>query len=250
MTNIRRIEQNSDTLSVDGLEQVLLDGNLAKLSSEQRIQYYQRVCSSVGLNPLTQPFEYLTLQGKMVLYARRAATDQLRKIHNVSIRITSREHTNGVYVVTAQASTADGRCDESIGATALEGLKGENLVNAMLKAETKAKRRVTLAICGLSMLDESELDGVRNKIDKPAVQNRTLDDVAAEPEVNTAELIRGLTIDLPQCQTKAALVHWAKELLAIKASAEEKKYAWAEWGVQCAEHELVPAELAKEARAV
>jgi hypothetical protein len=30
-----------------------------------------------------------------------------------------------------------------------------------MKAETKAKRRVTLAICGLSVLDESELDGAR-----------------------------------------------------------------------------------------
>jgi hypothetical protein len=37
-------------------------------------------------------------------------------------------------------------------------LKGEALANAFMKAETKAKRRATLSICGLGILDESELD--------------------------------------------------------------------------------------------
>ena len=31
----------------------------------------------------------------------------------------------------------------------------------MMKAETKAKRRVTLSICGLALLDDSEVDSVR-----------------------------------------------------------------------------------------
>jgi len=31
----------------------------------------------------------------------------------------------------------------------------------MMKAETKAKRRVTLAICGLGFLDESEVDSIK-----------------------------------------------------------------------------------------
>jgi hypothetical protein len=47
---------------------------------KQRTEYYTRLCSSLGLNPLTQPFEYLTLNGKLVLYAKRAGADQLRKI--------------------------------------------------------------------------------------------------------------------------------------------------------------------------
>jgi hypothetical protein len=40
-------------------------------------------------------------------------------------------------------------------------LKGEELVNARLKAVTKAKRRVTLSICGLAFLDESEVETVK-----------------------------------------------------------------------------------------
>src|SRR6202008_2665643 len=38
--------------------------------------------------------------------------------------------------------------------------KGEALGNALMKASTKAKRRATLSICGLGMLDETELETI------------------------------------------------------------------------------------------
>jgi hypothetical protein len=144
-------------VKADVMEQVIAGGDLGNLTVEQRTAYYLRVCESLGLNPATQPFQYIKLNGKLVLYARRDATEQLRKRDEVSVRITGREVQNGVYVVTAQARTSSGREDESIGAVPIEGLKGELLANAMMKAETKAKRRVTLAICGLGFLDESEV---------------------------------------------------------------------------------------------
>jgi hypothetical protein len=54
----------------------------------------------------------------------------------------------------------DGRTDEATGAVSLAGLSGTNLANSLMRAETKAKRRVTLSICGLGWLDESEVDSV------------------------------------------------------------------------------------------
>ena len=62
--------------------------------------------------------------------------------------------------MTAQAEDKTGRCDESTGIVNITGLKGTDLANELMKAETKAKRRVTLSICGLGMLDESEIDDV------------------------------------------------------------------------------------------
>lgn len=147
------------SLSSETVERVLLNGDLSRLSSTEKLNYYSNVCQSLGLNALTQPFAYIKLNGKEVLYAKRDCTDQLRKVHKVSIKITAREMINGVYVVTAQANMGD-RCDESTGAVAVEGLKGETLANAYLKAETKAKRRVTLSLCGLGLLDESEVDSI------------------------------------------------------------------------------------------
>lgn len=142
------------------VEQVLLKGDLRSLSPQQKIGYYNNVCASLGLNPLTQPFAYIVLNGKEMLYAKKDATEQLRKIHNISITIPAREVIEGVYIVTARASMPSGRQDESTGAVAIDGLKGENRANAMLKAETKAKRRVTLSICGLGLLDETEVESI------------------------------------------------------------------------------------------
>lgn len=153
------------------IEQVLVQGDLSKLSSDQRIVYYNGVCDSLGLNKLTRPFEYITLNGKLTLYARRECTEQLRKMYNVSITITAREKIGDVYVVTAKAKMPDGREDESTGAVALGTLKGDMLANAYLKAETKAKRRVTLSICGLGILDESEVDSVTKEDSKAGKLN-------------------------------------------------------------------------------
>ena len=41
-------------------------------------------------------------------------------------------------------------------------LNCDDLANAFMKAETKAKRRVTLSICGLGILDETEIETIKN----------------------------------------------------------------------------------------
>lgn len=143
------------------IENVLINGDLSQLSAVDRVTYYKMVCASVGINPLTRPFEYLRLNGKLVLYATKTCTDQLRAIHSISIKIVARERIGDVYVVTAQA-TKDERCDESTGAVSVASLDGEKLSNAYLKAETKAKRRVTLSLVGLGLLDESEVESIPN----------------------------------------------------------------------------------------
>jgi hypothetical protein len=43
---------------------------------------------------------------------------------------------------------------------ALGTLKGDALANALMKCETKAKRRVTLSLASLGWLDETELDTI------------------------------------------------------------------------------------------
>lgn len=155
-------------VSMEKIETVLIKGDLSVLSEAERLNYYKSVCESVGLNVLTKPFEYITLNGRLTLYATKAATDQLRSIHKISVVITSREKIADVYVVTAKASTPDGRCDESTGVVALGKAFGDALANLYMKAETKAKRRVTLSICGLGMLDETEVESI------PSVQRQSV----------------------------------------------------------------------------
>jgi hypothetical protein len=243
---------NGRTPAPDVIEQVVAAGDLARLSPEARTAYYLRVCESLGLNPLTKPFEYLSLNGKLVLYARRDATDQMRALHGVSIAITGRETTAGVYVVTARATTPDGRSDESIGAVPVDGLRGEALANALMKAETKAKRRVTLAVVGLGWLDETEADAV------PGARRVDVDHdtgeiagppPAALPEPSTVakddrpDLMRarrlyatckrvGLPVEPPAATDTATLVAWAADwdnrlAIHMEQTADPQDAEWA-----------------------
>lgn len=120
---------------MSAIHKVLMQGNLASLSDAQKVSYFEAVCESVGLNPLTAPFEFIKFQGKEVMYAKRNCTDQLRSIHHISVNIKSREVIDGCLVVTAQAVHPTGRVDESVGAVPIEGLKGEARSNAIMKCE-------------------------------------------------------------------------------------------------------------------
>jgi hypothetical protein len=156
-------KRDASAADMAALEQVLVDGDLSRLSAPQRVLYYNRTCESLGLNPLTRPFAYLKLNGALQLYARKDCTDQLRKIYGISIVISAREKVGDCYVVTSRATEKTGRSDESTGAVPMpDKMGGEALANALMKAETKSKRRVTLSICGLGMLDESEIATIRD----------------------------------------------------------------------------------------
>jgi hypothetical protein len=142
------------------LERVMVAGDLSKLSAQDRWEYYKGVCRSMELNPFTQPFAYLTLNGKMTLYALKGATDQLRGKHRISISKPTIDLSDGLAVISVTATDQTGRQDSDLGIVPIEGLKGDAKANAIMKAITKAKRRVTLSMLGLGMLDETEVDTI------------------------------------------------------------------------------------------
>ena len=179
--------QNQDQ-SVSIANQLILQGDLSKLSAGDKVRYYNGYCERMGLDPFTKPFDILRLNGKEVLYCTRSGTQQLNKLHKVSHLITSRD-TNaeaGVYIVTSKASLPDGRCTESIGAVNIAGLKGEMYANAIMKAETKAKRRATLDLLGLGVLDESEAESIPNA---STVALQTMVEALPQMEVEAVEVI-------------------------------------------------------------
>lgn len=157
-------QQNLPARIIDAnlLEKVVIQGDLAKLEPTERLNYYRAVCESLGINPLTKPFDYITLNNRLTLYATKGCTDQIRAKHGISLTITSREFKDesNIYIVTAKATAPDGRTDESTGVVSTKSLVGDFLANALMKAETKAKRRVTLSIVGLGLLDETDISTI------------------------------------------------------------------------------------------
>ena len=195
----------TNPVNASALERVLVAGDLAGLNEAQRIEYYKAVCESLGLNPLTRPFEYLRLNGRLVLYATRAAADQLRAIHGISILDVRIEQKDDLVIVTVRGRTRDGREDVEVGAVSVAGLRGDALANAQMKALTKAKRRLTLSLAGLGWLDETETDSV------PGAQRVSEQQLALAPEVQ---------------ELRQQLAERAKELPADSPLRERAREAW------------------------
>lgn len=216
--------------------QVLARGDLVKMNDEQRLQYYNAVCQSLDLNPLTRPFEFLVLDKKLVLYARKDCTEQLRAKRDITLTIIKREERGELYFVTAKATLPNGRSDEAEGVVSLckedgewvpkdngDGnyfrkngkmipLTGDALANAYMKAETKAKRRVTLSICGLGWLDETEVETIPNAAPvrqietKPATNTRQ----PAKPDadfVKNMEKWEGALVAKALCRPREFLLY-------------------------------------------
>jgi len=157
------MEKVDDLGATEIVESLILNNDLSALSDAERVQYYSAFCNAIGLNPLTRPFEYLNLSGKkLVLYANKNCAEQLRDIKHVSITDVQPEFSpdGTTFIVTVKAEDRSGRSDYDMGVVPLANLHGEQRSNAMMKAVTKAKRRVSLSICGLGVLDETEISSI------------------------------------------------------------------------------------------
>lgn len=147
-------------LDAETMQHLVAGGDCSRLSPAQKLAYYQARCEAAGLDPRAQPFAFMRLNGKEVLYAQKAATDQLAAKHGLRTTIVSQTTEEGIRVVTVRAEAKDGRVTEEIGALPVKGLVGEALSNALMKCVTKAKRRAVLSLCGLGMLDETEVESI------------------------------------------------------------------------------------------
>lgn len=156
------------TLDEQTMMSLVAGGDCARLTPTQKLAYYQARCEAAGLDPRAQPFEFVNLGGKLVLYARKAATDGLASKHGVVTTIVSQTTENDVRIVTVRATARDGRQTEDIGVVTLANLKGEALANALMKCVTKAKRRAILSLCGLGMMDETEVETVPSAAQRTA----------------------------------------------------------------------------------
>lgn len=157
-----------DALTEDQFAELVQTMNVAILTTTQRASFLWHYAKSLGLDPVTKPFDLIPGQsGKLIIYANRACSDQLRKQHKLTITelysgplqlgTTQRDD---VWVTKVRVTSPDGRSEDHVGAVGIEGLSGEALSNAIMKCATKASRRGTIAFCGLGMLDETEVSSI------------------------------------------------------------------------------------------
>lgn len=182
--------------------ELVLKNDLSKLSEEQRVEYYRLMCERSGLDPVNKPFEMIVLNGKLTMYATKRASDGLTALKKLRVTIVSRQDESDLHVVLARAEHPNGACSEDIGAVTITGLRTEALANAKMKAITKAKRRAILSVCGLGMLDETEIE--------------TLPVGTAQPVELPAQLTQEIKVSKLTDEEAAALDMWRDTLEAAE----------------------------------
>lgn len=147
------------------IDRLALNSDLSQLTEEEKRQYYYFVCRKYGLDPFTNPLAFIRFRdsNKLQLYARKNCSDQLRKIHGIDAEIVHRGQIEMAVYVEVKVTDKSGRKDTAMGAVPISTEDGRKmspvqLAHALMMCETKAKRRAKLSLCGLAMMEETEVD--------------------------------------------------------------------------------------------
>jgi len=134
------------------------------MTAERRQEYVLTLCRALKLNPLTNPVQFIVLNGREVLYLTRTATDQLAAMHSLNRRTIRGPEIMDVCGVKVAICVVEVTLPNGRSETATATLPVIDHVNLYMKLETKAKRRGTLSILGLGVLAEDELETIPDSV--------------------------------------------------------------------------------------
>ncbi len=137
--------------------------NLEALNEQQRQDYVKAVCNHMGVPPELNLVMLTYLDEnegprRLVAYAKRGATEIIRSNRGINVTNLDSKQIGGSLVFTATGKDNTGRQEMSTGSKYIDGLKGKELDDAIMTAQTRACRRMTLQFVGAGVLDESEVN--------------------------------------------------------------------------------------------
>lgn len=175
------------------LAHVLGTGDLYQLTNEQRVAHYLNLCSSLGLNALSRPFQWIEFKdgdnspAVLTLYFKPSGAAQMLRNHQISFHFPRKEIVGELFVVEVEGMAPNGRKGSATKYVPLTNrygkLTGNRLSNAFMAAESGALRRLALNMFGLSTgpdLDEAFsarpviVDARGNVLDEPTEEQRYL----------------------------------------------------------------------------
>jgi hypothetical protein len=140
----------------------LIRGDVSSVPREALLRYIFTFCERVGISPLAVPFSLMKTQRGMQLVANRNFYDAVASKYSVSRECVAEGFFEGtkLYFTRYRATTPDGRVTEDMALVDTAGLNGNDLANAIMKAHTKGRNRVTRAHLGFPFPDETEAETV------------------------------------------------------------------------------------------
>ena len=214
MTNMKATETKVITREDIDLDAMLDDAAIAMqrvsaagrdtkaLTHEERVATLSALSKALGLNPLTNPVQFLSLSGREVLYVTKQATDQIAarlRLNRETVAGPEVRDFGGTKLVFCQVKVTapDGRSEVSTAT-----LPFTDPVNVLMKCETKAKRRATLSLAGLGLLTEEEMETIPGAQHSPTLP--PLESIGIERSIGTRPTIPAPALPAP--------ARWAVEL--------------------------------------
>ena len=152
-------------------------GGLNDLTEAEKLEYYYNACEYFKVPAELNLLQFIWIDNEngpgknLVLYARKGATDIMRANNEISVDEVKETIGDGFIMFTAKGHDKTGRTDVAVGSIGTKGLSPRALSDAIMTAQTRATRRLTLQFVGGGLLDESEVfntGGVINTTDVPA----------------------------------------------------------------------------------
>jgi hypothetical protein len=145
--------------------------DLESLTEQQRQEYYLSACEyfNVPANLSLLAFMWMDAgdaKRNLVLYAKKGATDIIRGNLGISTTKLTKDVGEGYVAWIAEGRDKNGRIEQAVGSASIHGLKGQSLASAVMIAQTRATRRMTLQFVGGGLLDESELNETTTDINR------------------------------------------------------------------------------------
>lgn len=230
------IEKKDEQLSA-AVRAYLRTGDLSMLPDQEKDKVLLKMCEHYSLDPVLRPFILIKLNGKEVWYPTKAATDQVAAKFNLTrevieikeniergiiecrVKITQ-ENSARVETCVAAVSIIEFGRDQS-GKVEQRPMRGEAYANALMKVETKAKRRATLGWLGIADMQDPGEETVESKpvtVDSPALpgpnpgnENKAIDEKKRGPgRPSRAEIEARAMTDKPEEK-----IHLAEQIDAL-----------------------------------
>ncbi len=152
--------------------------NLNIATTEQLDAYKIKVAGILKLDPdmLDYIWVYDAFSGlrNQVLYAKRGAAEVIREQRNISVLSLTSYEGQGWVMFTAVGNIPSGRQEIAVGAAYVEGHRHDKKAHAVMTAQTRAVRRLTLQFVGGGILDETEVQTQEELMAQPAASQATL----------------------------------------------------------------------------
>jgi len=134
-------------------DSVMLRGDWMPLTEEERSIFLRMQCARAGVRADLNPIEFFETNGKLKPYMNKGCAEQLRAIHGLTASIAEKQIIEGMWIVQIRVEGQGGRCEDDVGTAPANDPQG------LKKAITQAKRRATLAFCGMGALDIGDENG-------------------------------------------------------------------------------------------